>query len=93
MVTGFVLLKVENDKMQEIAKALVNRIGVEEVHSVSNGVDLVVIIKLADKQALEKVISEQIATVAGVTLLQVLLSYRNYSWYTIEDDEEFLCSI
>ena len=93
MVTGFVLLKVENSKMHEIAKALVNRSGVEEVHSVSNGVDLVLIMKLADEQVLKRVISEQIATVEGVTLSQVLVSSRNYSGYTIEDDEEFLCSI
>lgn len=93
MVTGFVLLKVENGKMLEIAKALVNRSGVEEVHSVSNGVDLVLIMRLADEQVLERVISEQIATVVGVTLSQVLLSSRNYSGYTIEDDEEFMCSI
>ena len=93
MVTGFVLLKVENGKMLEIAKALVNRSGVEEVHSVSNGVDLVLIMRLADEQVLERVISEQIATVVGVTLSQVLLSSRNYSGYSIEDDEEFMCSI
>lgn len=55
-------------------------------HSVSNGVDLVVIMKQADEQVLERVISEQITMVEGVTLSQVLLSPRKYSLYNFEDD-------
>ena len=93
MVTGFILLKVENGKSHEIAKNLIGRFGIIEVHSVSNGVDLVAIMKLADKQTLKTAISEQLAAIKEITILHILISSHMYAGYNVEDDIEFKFSL
>ncbi len=59
MVNAIVLLKAERDKVNDVAKALVDLKGVSEVYSVSGRYDLVAIIRVKDNDRLAETVTNQ----------------------------------
>ncbi|MCH7914210.1 MAG: Lrp/AsnC ligand binding domain-containing protein, partial [Deltaproteobacteria bacterium] len=57
MVNAIVLLKVERDKVNDVAKALVDTKGVSEVYSVSGRFDLVVLIRVKTNDELSDTVT------------------------------------
>ena len=66
MVNAIVLLKAERDKVNAVAKALVDLKGVSEVYSVSGRYDLVAIIRVKDNDRLAETVTDQMRKVKGI---------------------------
>jgi DNA-binding Lrp family transcriptional regulator len=84
MVHAIVLVQCEIDEIPEAAQAIADIDGVTEVYSVAGEVDLVAIVRVADHDALSKVIPQGIARVEGVERTETLIAFQVYSNHDLD---------
>ena len=84
MVNAIVLLKVERDKVNAVAKALVDLKGVSEVYSVSGRYDLVAIIRVKDNDRLAETVTNHMRKVTGILSTETMLAFQDYSHHDLE---------
>lgn len=79
MVTAIVMLQAERQRIQETAEALAGVPGVREVYSVTGDWDIVAILKLAQYEDLDDVVTGHLRKVEGIVKTQTMLAFRTYS--------------
>lgn len=79
MVTAIVMLQAERQRIQETAEALAGVPGVREVYSVTGDWDIVAILKLAQYEDLDDVVTGHLRKVGGIVKTQTMLAFRTYS--------------
>lgn len=79
MITGFVLLDVDVDRVPEVAEELTELPGVTEVYSVTGRYDLIVKVKVAHNEDLADVVTARIGKVAGIRGSETVIAFRTYS--------------
>ena len=79
-----VLIQCEIDEIPEAAQAIADIDGVSEVYSVAGEFDLVAIVRVAEHDALAKVIPSGIAKVEGVERTETLIAFQVYSRHDLE---------
>lgn len=83
MLTAFVLLNVNRDKVNDVAEELVNIEGVAEVHSVAGRYDLVAIIRVHTNDHLADLVTDQIRQIQGIEQSETLIGFRVYSHFDL----------
>ena len=83
-VHAVVLIQCESDEIPEAAQAIADIEGVSEVYSVAGEFDLVAIVRVADHDALARVIPGGIAKVEGVARTETLIAFQVYSRHDLE---------
>ncbi len=78
MVTAIVMLQAERQRIQETAEALAGVPGVREVYSVTGDWDIVAILKLAQYEDLDDVVTGHLRKVEGIVRTQTMLAFRTY---------------
>ena len=84
MVTAIVLLKVERDRVNEIASALSDLDGISEVYSVSGQYDLVAMVRVKDNDGLADVVTRHMLKIKGIDSTETMLSFRCYSKHDLD---------
>jgi DNA-binding Lrp family transcriptional regulator len=84
MVNAVVLLNVRNDRINEVAEALVELDGVSEVYSVAGQYDLVVILRAPGDDRIAAVVTEQMLKIEGLISSETLIAFRAYSKHDLE---------
>lgn len=84
MVNAVVLVACEIDAIPEAAQAIAGAEGVSEVYSVAGEWDLVAIIRVAEHEALARVIPNGVAKVPGVVRTETLIAFQVYSRHDLE---------
>jgi DNA-binding Lrp family transcriptional regulator len=84
MVTAIVLLNVEKSKVHPAAETLADMKEITEVYSVAGKYDLAVILRHKIDEKIEKMVTEKILKVDGVTGSETLVAFRVYSRYDLE---------
>jgi DNA-binding Lrp family transcriptional regulator len=84
MVTAFVLLNVDRDKVEAIAQRLSEVKGVSEVYSVAGRYDLAVVIRTKDNDALADLVTGTMLKIDGIQKSETLISFRVYSKHDLE---------
>lgn len=79
MITAFVLLDVEVDRVPEVAETLSDLEGVTEVYSVTGRYDLIVKVKVAHNEDLADVVTGRIGKVEGIQGSETVIAFRSYS--------------
>ena len=79
MVTAIVMLQAERQRIQETAEALAGVPGVREVYSVTGDWDIIAILKLAQYEDLDDVVTGHLRKVEGIVKTQTMLAFRTYS--------------
>ena len=79
MISAIVLINADVDKIPEVAAALVEIDGVEEVYSVAGSVDLIAMVRVREHDQLADVIADKIGKVPGVTETDTHIAFRTYS--------------
>jgi DNA-binding Lrp family transcriptional regulator len=79
MITAIVLIKAEPKSITGAATKIAGIEGVSQVFSVSGEWDLVAILEVTDYEGVASIVTEQIATVAGIQHTQTLTAFRAYS--------------
>ena len=84
MVSAIVLLKIERNRINEVAEKLIDIKGVSEVFSVAGRWDLVVMIRVANNPALAEVVTRHMLLVDGILDTETLISFKVYSRHDLE---------
>ena len=84
MITAIVLVKVEVDKIPEVAEALADIPGVSEVYSVTGEVDLIAMVRVREHDELADVIAGTLNKVPGVLATETHIAFRTYNRHDLE---------
>ena len=85
MVTAFVLISVEDKRVHETVKALLQHSGVTEIHVVAGEYDIVAVIRVEDNAILANLITEKIVTAPGVERTKTLFALESHSHYDLNE--------
>lgn len=78
MFAAIVLMRVECDRIPEVAEHVADIDGVAEAYSVAGEWDVVAVLRLPEWDDISDVVTEGIATVAGVERTRTLTAFRSY---------------
>ena len=84
MITAFVMMNAERDRIAAVPDELLKISGVTEVYSVAGDFDLVAIIRVKEADELARVVTEGFVKVRGITRTRTLMAFRCYSNYDLE---------
>jgi len=84
MVTAFVLINAERQRIAQAAQEILGVEGVTEVYSVAGPYDLVAVVRVRQNDQLAKVVTENLIAVAGIVKTTTLIAFRQYSRYDLE---------
>ncbi|MEM7049830.1 MAG: Lrp/AsnC ligand binding domain-containing protein [Acidobacteriota bacterium] len=84
MMTAFVLLNVERDKVNDVANRLADLEGVGEVHSVAGRWDLIAILRVPDNTRLAELVTSKIRSLEGITHSETLTGFKVISRHDLE---------
>lgn len=79
MVTAIVMVQAERQNIQETAEALAGVPSVREVYSVTGDWDIVAILKLAQYDDLDDVVTGHLRKLPGISRTQTMLAFRTYN--------------
>jgi DNA-binding Lrp family transcriptional regulator len=79
MITAFVMLEVEPGRVKGLAEELLAIKGVAEVYSVAGPYDLIAIVRVREHDMLSELVTEQIASRAGIVGTQTVVAFRAFS--------------
>lgn len=85
MVTAFVLISVEDKRVHETVKALLQHKGVTEIHVVAGEYDMVAVIRVQDNATLANLITDKIVTAPGVERTKTLFALESHSRYDLNE--------
>lgn len=84
MITAFVMMNAERERIAAVPDELLKINGVTEVYSVAGDFDLVAIVRVKEAEDLAKVVTEGFVKVRGITRTITLIAFRLYSNYDLE---------
>ncbi len=84
MVHAIVLLKVERDKVNDIAELLADIKGVSEVFSVAGRLDLVALIRVKGNEDLANIVTNHMRKIEGILSTETMLAFQVYSRHDLE---------
>jgi DNA-binding Lrp family transcriptional regulator len=79
MITAFVLLTITPGSVADVAARLTEVSGIAEVYSVAGPYDLVAVARVARHDDLADLITQHVATLAGITRTETLIAFRAYA--------------
>ncbi len=84
MVNAIILLNVRRDQINDIAERLAALEGVAEVYSVAGQVDLAVVVRARDNEALAELVTKRMLQESGIVRSETLIAFRVFSRYDLE---------
>ena len=79
MVTALVMINAEPGRVPALAEQLLAIPGVTEVYSVAGPFDLVAIVRVREHDQLSDLVTEMIASRAGIVSTETLIAFRAFS--------------
>lgn len=83
MVTAFVLISVEDRRVHETVRALLQHRGVTEIHIVAGEYDMVAVVRVQDNETLAKLITNEIVHAPGVERTKTLFALESHSTFDL----------
>ena len=84
MVTAIVLLKVERNRINEVATQLATMNGISEVFSVAGQYDLVAILRVPTNQAMANLVTDQMLKVDSIVDSETMIAFKAFSQHDLE---------
>lgn len=78
MITAFVMIQARRELIPETGEAIAELPGVAEVYSVTGEWDLIALLRLADFEQLDDVVTMGLRKIPGVERTQTFLAFRAY---------------
>ncbi|WP_322495662.1 Lrp/AsnC ligand binding domain-containing protein [Chloroflexus sp.] len=79
MVTAFVFITCEPQRISDIAQEVAELPNVAEVYSVTGDYDIIAVLRVNDYETLDEAVPGGIARIAGVRHTTTVLAFRRYS--------------
>lgn len=84
MINAVVLMKIRNDRINDVAQILLELKGVSEVYSVAGQYDLVAILRASDDEGIASLVTDEMLKIEGMISSETLIAFRAYSKYDLE---------
>ena len=84
MITAFVLMNAEIDRINSVAEKLAEMEGVAECYSVAGRYDLVAVIRVRDNDKLAEVAAGRMLELDGIIKSETLIAFRVHSRHDLE---------
>jgi DNA-binding Lrp family transcriptional regulator len=84
MLTAFVMIHTDPDKIAAVARAIANLEHVAEVYSVTGEFDIIAIVRVKDYDLLAEVVPESLSRIDGVRRTHTVLAFRRFSAKDLE---------
>ncbi len=84
MVTAFILVNAERDRIAPAAQEILDLDGIAEVYSVAGECDLVAVARVRENDELAKLVTEDMIAVKGLKKTTTLTAFKQYSKYDLE---------
>ena len=78
MLTAFLLIVCQPDRIRSVGQALADTAGIAEVYTTTGQADFVAIVRVADLDALATLVTEKIAAVPGIERTNTHVAIRSY---------------
>jgi len=85
MVTAFVLIRAQRDRIHDASQEIVAIEGVTEVYSVAGQYDLVAVARVRENEQLAKLVTEDMIAVKGILDTTTMIAFRQYSEHDLEN--------
>ena len=84
MITAIVFVEADTARIPEVAEEIAALPGVTEVYSVTGTIDLVVIVRVRDNEAVADVVADRLNKVGGVLDTETHIAFKSYSRHDLE---------
>ena len=84
MLTAFVLINAQPDRIADLASDIADVGGVAEVYSVTGDLDLVAIVRVRQHEELADVVTRRIAALPGITHTTTMIAFQAYSRHDLD---------
>lgn len=89
MLQAIILMEVARGGVEQVAQALLQIAGVQEVYSTAGEYDLVAVLRVSSPERLNEVVNQEMAAVERITRTRTLTAFRCYS----RDDMDRMFSV
>lgn len=84
MLTAFVLIKCEAQRISEVAQVVAELPNVAEVYSVTGEFDIIALLRIKEYESLDEAVPGGIARITGVTGTSTVLAFRRFARRDLE---------
>jgi len=84
MLTAFVLIRCEAQRISEVAQAIAELPNVAEVYSVTGEFDIIAVLRIKEYESLDDAVPGGIARITGVISTQTVLAFRRFARRDLE---------
>jgi DNA-binding Lrp family transcriptional regulator len=84
MITAFVMMHAQRERIAQIPDELLKIAGVTEVYSVAGDYDLIALVRVKEAEELTKVVTENFAKVQGITNTKTQIAFACFSNYDLD---------
>lgn len=84
MLTAFVMIRAEPERIADLASEIAEVDGVAEVYSVTGDVDLVAIVRVREHEKLADVVTRHISSLDGILHTTTMIAFQAYSRHDLE---------
>jgi DNA-binding Lrp family transcriptional regulator len=84
MLTAFVMIQAQPEKIADIAQAIANMTNVAEVYSVTGEFDILVVLRLSEYEQLAEAVPDGLARIEGILRTHTVLAFRRFSAKDLE---------
>jgi len=84
VLTAFVMIHAEPDRIADLATEIADVEGVSEVYSVTGDPDLVAIVRVREHDELAEVVTKHIAQLDGIVHTTTMIAFQAYSRHDLD---------
>lgn len=84
MLTAFVLIHAEPDRIADLGSEIAEVDGVAEVYSVTGDLDLVAIVRVRHHEQLAEVVTRHISALDGIVHTTTMIAFQAYSQHDLD---------
>jgi DNA-binding Lrp family transcriptional regulator len=84
MLTAFVMIQCEPDRIVDIGQSIANTPHVAEVYSVTGEYDIIAVVRLPEYDLLAEVVPQALAHTSGILRTNTVLAFRRFSAKDLE---------
>lgn len=84
MLTAFVLIHAEPDRIADLGSEIADVEGVAEVYSVTGDLDLVAIVRVRQHDQLAEVVTRHISGLDGILHTTTMIAFQAYSQHDLD---------
>jgi DNA-binding Lrp family transcriptional regulator len=84
VLTAFVLINAQPDRIADLASDIADVDGVAEVYSVTGDLDLVAIVRVRQHDELAEVVTRRIAALPGIVHTATMIAFQAYSRHDLD---------